>query len=83
MRPLVVPFTLEVFLGRDRIGSFQARDASRPVVFLTRPFIVDGEATVTLRSVEGCFEPARLGVGLDRRCLSARFYELALVGEAG
>jgi hypothetical protein len=34
---------------------------------------------ITIRSVEGCFEPSRLFGSLDHRCLSARFLEVRLM----
>jgi hypothetical protein len=78
LRPIVAPLTLEVALGEERLGVFSARDASRPATFTTRPFSFQGEETITIRSVEGCFEAARFFGGQDHRCLSVAFQELAL-----
>jgi hypothetical protein len=77
--PIVAPLTLEVSLGEERLGAFIAEDVSRPATFLTRPFSPNEGATLTIRSLGGCFEPSRLFGSPDHRCLSARFLEVSLI----
>jgi hypothetical protein len=74
--PIAAPLSFEVFLRGKPVGIFTAQDVSRPAVFLTPPFAMDADATLTIRSMEGCFEPGRLFGGADDRCLSARFHEV-------
>jgi hypothetical protein len=82
LQPIVSPLTIEVLVGDERVGTFQLREPSRPVVLLTRPFAVTRDTTVRVRSLEGCFVPVRLGGGSDHRCLSVAVRELTAIDDA-
>jgi hypothetical protein len=77
--PIIAPLTFEVLLAGKELGVFTATHASQPTIFLTVPFSVEREDTITIRSVEGCFEPAHLLGGFDTRCVSASFQTIGVI----
>jgi hypothetical protein len=77
--PIAAPLSFEVSLRGKPVDTFTAQDVSRPAVFLTPRFAMEADATLTIRSLEGCSEPTRLFGGSDGRCLSARFQEIGLI----
>jgi hypothetical protein len=76
--PIVTPLSLEVFGGEEQLGVFAVETDSHSTTFLTKVFPA-GEGTITIRSRAGCFVPARLFGGSDRRCLSASFQDIRLI----
>jgi hypothetical protein len=79
LQAIVAPLTIEVLVGGEQVGAFRAQQTSHPVAFVTRAFPVYGRTTITVRSIEGCFEPASLVGSLDHRCLSVSVRELRIL----